>query len=148
MQPALREQKFLSIDFVTIHRVDDDCWRKRTAVKLAAWGKVVYWSVSNKTAELLWDNRVSIQAFLDENDGLESLVKEAHRQLAQRFPAASFTLRMEIDPDEPSIEVLVLRVIAAMDFDEAQRLWTDFNDQWWLPNYRRAAGKLCILLDC
>ncbi|NJL32794.1 MAG: hypothetical protein HC893_01715 [Chloroflexaceae bacterium] len=78
---------------------------------------------------------------------LAPLLFEAHTSIQKHFGARPVTLELNIDPEDETYQQLVLRIQTEQTVDKADALFEEFDQDWWLPNMRRARNRFNIMLQ-
>jgi hypothetical protein len=86
----------------------------------------------------------AVRDFLAQAPDVESILREAHRLLAQRFPDGRQNLELTIDPDVSGWTYLSLDVFVDWEPDRALEQLALFDEKWWLDQPADARSKLCI----
>ena len=144
-QPEFTYQSSRADSDVRLHVVDLSCWKAGNAAVTSVSGATAFWTAPQHETKKAHSN--GIDGLFEQHQHLREVVDQARGQLGVRFSGDAIALQAVTDPDEPDVQTLVLTLKTLREYDEAVSLWDKFKQEWWLPNYDRADGKLCILLD-
>ncbi len=91
--------------------------------------------------------RAEILHFLEKYPFLVPLLIEAHIYIEKYFPQPLLYLAIVADPEEFTIDQLVVAIATTLSPEDAVHALSEFDKAWWLNSLRRAQGKLCITLE-
>jgi hypothetical protein len=101
-----------------------------------------------QTARYVTDDPDTVEAFLARYPFLAPLLTEALTPLGEAFGEDTpLVVAVEIDPEVPGWEELVVLVETALDVEEAARRLETFETTWWLDHLPQAHGKLFFTLE-
>ena len=101
-----------------------------------------------QTARYVTDDPAAVEAFLARYPFLAPLLTEALTPLAEAFGEDTpLVVAVDIDPEVPGWEELVVLVETPLDVEEAARRLEAFETTWWLDHLPQAHGKLFFTLE-
>ncbi len=93
------------------------------------------------------NNKPAVFDFLQQHEEVAHLAREAYFHLRKSFPAESFSLVLQRDPEEDDTalvgKIRVNRSISA----KASEQMSAFESSWWLSNRCRGEGQLLFMLS-
>ena len=101
-----------------------------------------------QTARYVTDDPAAVEAFLARYPFLAPLLTEALTPLEAAFGEDTpLVVAVDIDPEVPGWEELVVLVETPLDVEEAARRLEAFETTWWLDHLPQAHGKLFFTLE-
>ena len=101
-----------------------------------------------QTARYVTNDPAAVEAFLARYPFLTPLLTEALTTLGEAFGEDTpLVVAVDIDPEVPGWEELVVLVETPLDVEEAARRLEAFATTWWLDHLPQAHGKLFFTLE-
>ena len=101
-----------------------------------------------QTARYVTDDPAAVEAFLARYPFLAPLLTEALTPLEAAFGEDTpLVVAVDIDPEVPGWEELVVLVETPLDVEAAARRLEAFETTWWLDHLPQAHGKLFFTLE-
>jgi len=85
-------------------------------------------------------------AYLNQNEAIHSLVKEAMAKLWHYFPGAPQSVSLLQNDDTSERPEIVLAVITQMQLSRALELLDKFDSDWWIDAMNRANGQMTVTI--
>jgi len=89
----------------------------------------------------------SVEDFLRDHSFLLPLIEDARPAVGEWFPGSTPSLQVITDPDEPSIQQLLLSIPTGLDARTAAHQLDGLDATWWLDRLPEAQGKLCVHVE-
>ena len=106
----------------------------------------------NAELDRAWDggmrDRVSVEKVAMNRPFLLGVFQEAYSEIRLRFDSEPILLEaIDSFEHQPEEGKLIIAIQTKLSVDEARAKLKDFDTNWWLPNIRRAEGRLSIILE-